>query len=249
MRQRMIILMLAGIFSLCSLNISRADYMVGSKGNDVKYIQQRLNKYGYRVSANGIFDGKTKKAVMQFQKKRKLDADGIVGPATYKALTGKNLKRASVSAKQNKSGLSKGKQKIGIDDSIVQWHYAGPVTKKVKDITEEAKRYVGVPYRFGGTTPKGFDCSGFIQYVFNRKGILLPRSADEQYFSGEKISVNSLKPGDLVFFNTYAEGISHSGLYLGDGYFISATTSRGVAVATMKNGYWHDRYIGANRIL
>lgn len=249
MRQRIIILMLAGVFSLCSLNVSHADYMVGSKGNDVKYIQQRLNQYGCRVSANGVFDWKTKKAVMQFQKKKKLDADGIVGPATYKALTGKNLRKSSASATKRKVVSSNGKPKIGIDDSTVQWHSAGPVTKKVKDITEEAKRYVGVPYRFGGTTPKGFDCSGFIQYVFHRKGILLPRSADEQYFSGEKVSVNSLKPGDLVFFNTYEEGISHSGLYLGDGYFISATSSRGVAVATMKNGYWHDRYIGANRIL
>lgn len=119
----------------------------------------------------------------------------------------------------------------------------------VKAITAEAQKYVGVPYQFGGTTPSGFDCSGFIQYVFNRKGIVLPRGADEQYLSGRKISVNALEPGDLVFFRTYEEGVSHSGLYLGDGYFISATSSRGVAVATMKNGYWHDRYVGANRVL
>ena len=116
-------------------------------------------------------------------------------------------------------------------------------------VLEEAKKYVGVPYQFGGTTPRGFDCSGFIQYVFNRKGIVLPRGADEQYSAGRKVSVNALKPGDLVYFQTYAEGISHSGLYLGDGYFISATSSQGVAVATMKSGYWHDRYMGANRVL
>lgn len=249
MKKQIMILILAGVFSLCSPGISGADYMLGSKGNDVKYIQQRLNRYGYHTEVNGNFDSQTQKAVKQFQKKHKLTADGIVGAVTYRILTGKTLKKTPTAAKKTASAPAKGKQPIGIDDSVVQWNSAGPVTKMVKDITEEAKRYVGVPYRFGGTTPKGFDCSGFIQYVFQRKGIRLPRSADEQYFSGKKISVNSLKPGDLVFFNTYAEGISHSGLYLGDGYFISATTSRGVAVATMKNGYWHDRYIGANRIL
>lgn len=102
---------------------------------------------------------------------------------------------------------------------------------------------------FGGMTPSGFDCSGFIHYVFNKKGILLPRAADEQFGRGERVSVNRLEPGDLVFFSTYESGVSHSGLYLGDGYFISATSSCGVAVATMKNGYWHDRYVGAKRVL
>ena len=134
---------------------------------------------------------------------------------------------------------------MGIDDATVQWHHENAMSSTVKAIMEEAKKYVGVPYQFGGTTPRGFDCSGFIQYVFNRKGIVLPRGADEQYSAGRKVSVNALKPGDLVYFQTYAEGISHSGLYLGDGYFISATSSQGVAVATMKSGYWHDRYMGA----
>ena len=58
-----------------------------------------------------------------------------------------------------------------------------------------------------------------------------------------------MRPGDLVFFNTYDEGVSHSGIYIGSGDFISATTSQGIAIATMKNGYWHDRYIGASRVL
>ena len=87
-----------------------------------------------------------------------------------------------------------------------------------------------------------------IMYLIKR-GILLPRAADEQFGRGERVSVNRLEPGDLVFFSTYESGVSHSGLYLGDGYFISATSSCGVAVATMKNGYWHDRYVGAKRVL
>ena len=138
---------------------------------------------------------------------------------------------------------------IGIDDVSVSWHKPGKLAPRVQAIMEEAKKYVGVPYRFGGMTPSGFDCSGFIHYVFNKKGILLPRAADEQFGRGERVSVNRLEPGDLVFFSTYESGVSHSGLYLGDGYFISATSSCGVAVATMKNGYWHDRYVGAKRVL
>ncbi len=170
----------------------------------------------------------------------------MVGPVTYKALTGKTLKsKKHSSARKNK--MSPGG--IGIDDVSVSWHKPGKLAPRVQAIMEEAKKYVGVPYRFGGMTPSGFDCSGFIHYVFNKKGILLPRAADEQFGRGERVSVNRLEPGDLVFFSTYESGVSHSGLYLGDGYFISATSSCGVAVATMKNGYWHDRYVGAKRVL
>ena len=113
----------------------------------------------------------------------------------------------------------------------------------------EAKKYIGIPYRFGGTDVNGFDCSGFIQYVFNRQGIKLPRSADEQYSKGKYVPINSLEPGDLVFFSTYTEGVSHSGIYVGNGDFISATTSKGIIVSDMKSGYWFERYIGAKRIL
>jgi peptidoglycan DL-endopeptidase CwlO len=161
---------------------------------------------------------------------------------TYKVLMGKPMPRVQPKLR----GIS---SFSGIDDTTVKWHKSDDISSTVRAITEEAKKYVGVPYQFGGTTPKGFDCSGFIQYVFNRKGIFLPRSADEQYTAGRRVSLNALEPGDLVYFQTYTKGISHSGLYLGDGYFISATSSRGVAVATMKSGYWHDRYLGANRVL
>ena len=224
MKKKCSALLLAGFLAFGAGQISMADYMVGSRGPEVQNIQRRLISNGYRLKADGNYNSQTSAAVKKFQFKKHLDVDGIVGPATYKAL-------------------------MGIDDATVEWHHENAMSSTVKAIMEEAKKYVGVPYQFGGTTPRGFDCSGFIQYVFNRKGIVLPRGADEQYSAGRKVSVNALKPGDLVYFQTYAEGISHSGLYLGDGYFISATSSQGVAVATMKSGYWHDRYMGANRVL
>lgn len=247
MKRRLCVLLLTGVLALGTAGISHADYMIGSQGPEVRNLQKRLNVYGFKVKADGNFNVATCNAVKKFQRRKHLSADGIVGPVTYKALMGKTLYRAKAERPSGRGNASI--PYVGIDDSRVEWHKAGPVSDTVRAITDEAQKYVGVPYQFGGTTPSGFDCSGFIQYVFNRKGIILPRGADEQYLSGRKISVNALEPGDLVFFNTYEEGVSHSGLYLGDGYFISATSSRGVAVATMKNGYWHDRYVGANRVL
>ena len=234
---------LAGLLAFGALSPSLANYSAGSQGQEVRNIQRRLSSAGYKVKADGKFGSATTTAVKKFQAKKHLDVDGVVGPATYKALMGKPMPKSAVKTVKKDASFT------GIDDATVRWHKAGPISGTVKAITEEAKKYVGVPYQFGGTTPKGFDCSGFIQYVFNRKGIFLPRSADEQYSAGRKVSLNALEPGDLVYFTTYTSGISHSGLYLGDGYFISATSSRGVAVATMKSGYWHDRYLGANRVL
>jgi len=247
MKKKLYILLLTGILALGTADISMADYMIGSKGSEVKSLQKRLNVYGFKVKTDGNYNKATSNAVKKFQRRKHLDADGIVGPVTYKALMGKVMPEGKKAGKKGKLGNTN--SRMGINDALVKWHKAGKLSDKVRAIMTEAQKYVGVPYQFGGTTPRGFDCSGFIQYVFNRKGIFLPRAADEQYFSGKKVSVNSLEPGDLVFFQTYDQGISHSGLYLGDGYFISATSSRGVAVATMKNGYWHDRYIGANRVL
>ena len=240
------VLLIAGVISLCSAQFVFASYSLGDSGDAVKDLQRRLTQAGCLVRADGRFNETTVSAVKKFQKKHNLDVDGVVGPVTYKTLNGKTLKsKKHSSARKNK--MSPGG--IGIDDVSVSWHKPGKLAPRVQAIMEEAKKYVGVPYRFGGMTPSGFDCSGFIHYVFNKKGILLPRAADEQFGRGERVSVNRLEPGDLVFFSTYESGVSHSGLYLGDGYFISATSSCGVAVATMKNGYWHDRYVGAKRVL
>jgi LysM repeat protein len=116
-------------------------------------------------------------------------------------------------------------------------------------IEATAKDYLGVPYVWGGESPSGFDCSGYIQYVFNKNGISMPRTAAEQYNIGAPVSLDDLQKGDLVFFTTYKAGPSHVGIYLGNGKFINASSSKGVSIASLSDSYWSKRYIGAKRIL
>ncbi len=242
-------IVLTGMIAFLMICPISANYSIGDSGDAVKQLQRQLTKAGCLVKADGKFNGATEEAVRKFQKNHHLAVDGIIGPDTYKALTGKSMQQKSSKKSMSCGNIKKVSLSQGIDDRNVKWRKTYKISTKVKGLVEEAQKCIGVPYRFGGTELSGFDCSGFMQYIFNKKGITLPRAADEQFAYGKNISVNLLEPGDLVFFTTYESGVSHSGMYLGDGYFISATTSQGVAIATLKDGYWHDRYLGARRVL
>ena len=116
-------------------------------------------------------------------------------------------------------------------------------------IVETSKQYIGCPYLWGGTTPKGFDCSGFMQYIFKANGVSIPRTSGEQYYFGTKVSKSNLQPGDLVFFNTSGKGVSHVGMYIGNGQFIHSGTKNGVIIANLFSNYWMNLYLGARRVV
>jgi cell wall-associated NlpC family hydrolase len=129
-------------------------------------------------------------------------------------------------------------------------YIAGNTTSKADKIIATAKKYIGVPYVWGGESPSGFDCSGFVQYVFKVHGISLNRTTETQYKHGSYVSKSNLKPGDLVFFqNTYRAGISHVGIYIGNGQFIHASSSKGVTISNLSSSYYTSHYYGARRIL
>lgn len=142
----------------------------------------------------------------------------------------------------------------GVVDEIT-WHFLMDYGKggnygkqEVARLLNIALRFGGAPYVWGGATPAGFDCSGFVQYVFGQIGVNLPRTADVQYELGRKVMRVELQPGDLVFFETYEPGASHDGIYVGDDRFVAANSGTGVAVAAMSDPYWSNRYLGARRL-
>ncbi len=121
----------------------------------------------------------------------------------------------------------------------------------LNDLAFYAFSLAGTPYKYGGSSPQtGFDCSGFVGYVFRQTlGIDLPRSTHEINTLGEHIEADQLRPGDLVFYNTMRRSFSHVGIYLGDHQFIhSPSSGGGIRVEKTDERYWMKRYNGARRI-
>lgn len=120
--------------------------------------------------------------------------------------------------------------------------------KFIHALLKSARNHLGVPYVWGGESATGVDCSGFVQRVFLMHGISLPRTADIQFNVGSRVTRGKELPGDLVFFETYAPGASHVGIYLGNRYFIHASSVQGqVAVSSLDEPYFQARYLGAKR--
>lgn len=114
----------------------------------------------------------------------------------------------------------------------------------------DALGQIGRPYRYGGTTPDGFDCSGLVQYVYAQHGLRLPRTTREQHKYGEEIDLDDAEPGDLLFYSFGGRRVDHVALYLGDGQAVHAPASgRHVIVAPVAQRWWMDRYVDAVRVI
>jgi cell wall-associated NlpC family hydrolase len=111
-------------------------------------------------------------------------------------------------------------------------------------------QYAQYPYEFGGSSPEGFDCSGFVYFVFRQSGTPISRDIYGQYAAGSHPDRNDLQAGDLVFFaNTYMAGLSHVGIYMGNDQFIhAADETSGVAISNLRSDYWTAHWFGATRV-
>lgn len=118
-------------------------------------------------------------------------------------------------------------------------------------ILAKATQYLGTPYAYGGASPSGFDCSGFVYYVYGTFGLSVGRTPEAQYNAGTVVDKASLQPGDIVLFaNTYASGISHSGIYAGNGQFIHSPNSRStVSYSDLTSGYWSEHFYCGIRVV
>lgn len=114
------------------------------------------------------------------------------------------------------------------------------------DIVNTAMKYLGVRYNYGGTGSAGFDCSGFVRFVYMRHGIHIPRTSEAQYCAGYPVTMDKAKPGDLLFFTVSGRRISHVGIYLGERKFIHAPSSgKSVSIGSLDASYWSRRFSGA----
>ncbi|MFD1926808.1 NlpC/P60 family protein [Sporosarcina siberiensis] len=125
----------------------------------------------------------------------------------------------------------------------------GASASTVTSLISSANNYKGTPYKLGGTTTAGFDCSAYVQRVFKDNGYSVPRDTRSQYATGTPVSKSNLQTGDLVFFNTSGKGVSHVGIYIGASNFIHASTSKGVMISSIYDPYyWGSKYVGARRV-
>ncbi|GEL76202.1 C40 family peptidase [Tenuibacillus multivorans] len=198
----------------------------GEQNNQVKQIQKALHYFGfYHDSIDAKAGPATRKALERMNKAYDLSLD----------LTNYN-QIVQVAQKESKPK---------IEQTVIK--SSDESTPQSNSVIQTARSYMGSPYVWGGESPSGFDCSGFLQFVFSKHGKSVPRTVDGIWYSSKPVDQPSI--GDLVFFETYKPGPSHAGIYLGDGQFIHAGVSNGVTISNVNDTYWQSRYLGSRRVV
>ncbi|WP_100010831.1 NlpC/P60 family protein [Lentibacillus sediminis] len=240
----------------------------GVVDEEVKAVQRALEYFGlYEGEIDGIYGPMTKQALETAEEEHGLEIseevtkDSLITlyeqafpketePETPQLAHQETDNQPSESAETG-SNETKSKSEVSNQEKTVKENNPenkqAQVTSSVHtDLAQLAKSFIGAPYVFGGETPSGFDCSGFIQYVFQLKNVSIPRTVSEVWNFASPVGSPSV--GDLVFFETYKPGPSHMGIYLGNGTFIHASSSNGVTISELGSSYWQPKFLGAKRI-
>ncbi|MHB1393797.1 MAG: C40 family peptidase [Clostridia bacterium] len=219
-------------FRLLNIKIKQAEILPenfepikeGDSGDKVVEIQTKLKNLDiYKTEITSTYDQTTAAAVLDFQKANALPQTGIVDSATQITLNTASSKKIADRASASRR----------------------LVNSKAVDY---AKNYLGVPYKWGASSGKAFDCSGFSVYIMKKFNVNLERTASGQFQGGIKVAKDDLQAGDLVFFTTYKKGPSHVGMYIGDNKFIHASSGVDhVTITDLDTNYYKKRYLGARR--
>ena len=217
----------------------------GSQGDAVTKAQKRLTELGYLKGNTGYYGAATERAVSAFQSNNGLSADGKIGPSTSAKLYSSSAKSASSgSSSSGSSSSGSGSSSSGSSSTN---------SSSVSRFLSAAQSHMGSKYVWGGSGPSVFDCSGFVYYSLREAGVNVSRLSAAGYSqtsSWQTISsIGSLQPGDLLFWRTDRASIGHTGIYLGGGQFIHASSSQGkVVISSIHTNYWTNNFVRAKRV-
>ena len=229
----------------------------GMHGEDVKIVQEALQYFGYyKGEIDGIYGPLTKKGLEIAEEEHGIELSEEITQdaltALYESDEVENAETSEVSDQSEED--EKDKEVNNAEEEKDQQKKQEKEIKKAElevsytdGVVNEAREMIGSPYSWGGTSQSGFDCSGFIQYIFQTQNVTIPRTVSEVWNFAQPVDSPSI--GDLVFFETYKPGPSHMGIYIGNGEFIHAGESNGVEINNLSNSYWEPRYLGAKRII
>lgn len=176
--------------------------------------------------------------------------DDEIGQIARQAGSGSTTSRTENTARNNDDEIGRIARQSSVTASPSPAVSSSAGRGDVDDLIGSAMGFLGVAYRFGGASPSGFDCSGFMQYIFRKAfAVNLPRTSAEQANVGVAVNRSQLQPGDMVFFRTAGSRISHVGMYIGNDRFIHAPrTGKRIEITSLSNRYWSARYATARRV-